>query len=261
MVPSFDIWYMAIAAIGLVIIPIAFFLIFRNRWHLKALPMWIGVLIFFVFSQVLEKILNVIILRPQPNGTIALANNHPWLFVIYGILAAGIFEETGRLVGFLYLKKKVSGLQTAISYGIGHGGIEMILIGAMSLVSYLIISTGINAHNQKILTTVASSLTQSLTTNAGWLISETIIERLFAFGIQLSLSILVWLAVNRTAKRWLYPLAIGLHAIIDVPSAMYQAHLLSGMTMTLSLTILLTLLLGAFVAWYVNKLGIHVTVG
>jgi uncharacterized membrane protein YhfC len=77
----------------------------------------------------------------------------------------------------------------------------------------------------------------------------------------LSLSILVWLAVNRTAKRWLYPLAIGLHAIIDVPSAMYQAHLLSGMTMTLSLTILLTLLLGAFVAWYVNKLGIHVTVG
>ncbi|EHO51528.1 YhfC family intramembrane metalloprotease [Lentilactobacillus kisonensis] len=258
MVPSFDIWYMVFAVILLVMIPIALFLTFRKRWYLKALPLWIGALIFFVFSQVLEKILHLIVLHPQPNGTITLASNHPWIYVLYGVLAAGIFEETGRLVGFLYLKKKVFGLQTAISYGIGHGGIEMILIGAMGIISYLVVSMGINAHNTKLLMTVPSSLTQSLTTNAGWLISETIVERLFALSIQISLSFLVWIAVNQAAKLWLYPLAIGLHAVVDIPAAMLQANLLTSSSITLALTIVLTILLGLFVYWYVKKLGLHI---
>ncbi|MDM7516939.1 YhfC family glutamic-type intramembrane protease [Lentilactobacillus sp. TOM.63] len=259
MVPTFDLWYMAFALILLIILPIVIFLYCRKRWQFKALPMWIGVLVFIIFSQIFEKTLNLAVLHPNPNGTMTLASAHPWLFVIYGILAAGIFEETGRLVGFLYLKKKVTGLQTAISYGIGHGGIEMILVGAMSMVNYLIISTGINAHNPKILAAIPNSLVHSLTSNTSWLISAAIIERLFALWIHLSLSVLVWIAVNHAAKFWLYPLAICLHAAVDIPAAMHQTNLISSTSVTLILTIILTILLGWFVYWYAHRMGLHFT--
>ena len=34
-------------------------------------------------------------------------------------------------------------------------------------------------------------------------------------ALQISLSVLVWFAAKRPGKRWLFPAAIGLHALVD----------------------------------------------
>ncbi|MDR1073482.1 MAG: YhfC family intramembrane metalloprotease [Treponema sp.] len=48
------------------------------------------------------------------------------------------------------------------------------------------------------------------------------IERLFAIGIHLALSVVVFYAVSCRSKWWLYPLAILLHAAVDAPVALMQ---------------------------------------
>ena len=58
--------------------------------------------------------------------------------VIYflSILSPGIFEETGRYIFLNYLLKKNKDKNICISYGIGHGGIESILVG-ITFLSYI----------------------------------------------------------------------------------------------------------------------------
>ena len=48
------------------------------------------------------------------------------------------------------------------------------------------------------------------------------VERLVAICLHIALSVLVFQAVKRPGKRWLYPAAILLHAGMDVFAALYQ---------------------------------------
>jgi len=54
-------------------------------------------------------------------------------------------------------------------------------------------------------------------------------ERLFALGIQISLSMVMYYAVYKSRKLWLYPLAILLHALVDCPVALYQVGVITNM--------------------------------
>lgn len=49
---------------------------------------------------------------------------------------------------------------------------------------------------------------------ASFLVS--IVERLAAVALHISLSVLVWFAAKDKGRFWLYPLAVILHAVIDV---------------------------------------------
>ena len=55
-------------------------------------------------------------------------------------------------------------------------------------------------------------------------------ERIFAVCIQMSLSGLVFYSVYAKfkGKLWLFPCAILLHAIIDIPAAMYQVGIIKN---------------------------------
>lgn len=56
------------------------------------------------------------------------------------------FEETGRLIAMKFWMKKWLDFPNALMYGIGHGGVEAILLGGLSgisnLVSMLMINSG-----------------------------------------------------------------------------------------------------------------------
>nr|WP_263849892.1 YhfC family intramembrane metalloprotease [Lentilactobacillus parafarraginis] len=116
-VPPFAIGLMAIIGIAMVVIPIMTYWVLKPKYKLRASPVWVGAAIFFVAVIILEPILHAIVLRPTANGSIGLVVRHPYIYVAYGALAAGVFEETGRFIGFRYLKKRVSGFQTAIATG------------------------------------------------------------------------------------------------------------------------------------------------
>jgi uncharacterized membrane protein YhfC len=45
------------------------------------------------------------------------------------------------------------------------------------------------------------------------------IERIFAIALQISLSVLVWFAVKKKGKGYLFPLAIFIHFFVDAVTA------------------------------------------
>ena len=261
MVSSASITCMTIAAMVAIGLPVGLFLGLRKRFGLRVVPLLIGAAVFVVFAVILEgELLHPLVLRPDENGVIELLTNSPWLFVAYGALAAGVFEETGRLVGFTLLRRRFAGVRTAVSYGIGHGGMEMILVLGLGMVSNITLAMLINTGgSDQVFAGLpegqAAALTQALTETAPQLFLLGIVERVFALVVQLSLSILVWIAVTHAGRRWLFPLAVALHALVDVPAACAQAGLLSTTWAEIILT-LCALALGAYaLRWWRRMLG------
>ena len=57
-------------------------------------------------------------------------------------------------------------------------------------------------------------------------------ERILAIVLHTSLSVIVFASLKMKGKLWLYPAAIVLHAIFDVPAALYQRGVITSIGMT-----------------------------
>ncbi len=253
MVPIMTIVCTAIAAVVGIGLPVGLFLGFRRSLGLRAVPMLVGALVFLVFAMGLEQVLHLLVLRPQPDGSNALLPISPWLYVAYGALAAGVFEETGRFVGFTVLKRRYQGARTAVAYGIGHGGIESILVLGLTMISNLVVAVVINSGMGSFL---PAAVTEQLASTPSWMFLLGALERVLAVTVHLSLSVLVWTAVTHAGRRWLFPLAIVLHAVMDVPAVMMQAGILTSVVLTEVLTAVITVAIAGYaVVWFRRALA------
>lgn len=176
-------------------------------------------------------------------------SGHPIWYVVYGALAAGVFEETGRFVAFTILRRRYQGVRTAVSYGIGHGGMEVVLVLGLTMVNYLIIAVMINTGHAGIF---PSDMVTALVTAPPSTVIVPILDRVIAMVLHVSLSVIVWTAVTHARRRWLFPVAIVLHAIADTPAAFARAGKLSSIAMTESLTGVVALVV-AVVAVYLFR--------
>ena len=182
----------------------------------------IGAATFIVFALVLESIVHQIVLKGSHGA--AIQNNTLYL-AIYGGLMAGLFEETGRFLSMKYLlKKEPTTVKPALAYGIGHGGVEMILLFGFTMISSLVMAAMVNAGQTDTLLgqvpaeaqgQIQATISQLTDSGVGdWLMG--LWERISALILHLSLSILVWAAVRKGGKwLWLFPAAILLHALVD----------------------------------------------
>ena len=97
----------------------------RKQYKINFAVLGLGAVAFFASSQVLEKIVHLLVLHPQKDGTVPLMSENPLLYVIYGISMVALFEETARLIFFKWLEKKRTLEDSdALAYGLGHGGLE-----------------------------------------------------------------------------------------------------------------------------------------
>jgi uncharacterized membrane protein YhfC len=229
-VSVFSIIFMAISAFISITAPIVLFIIFYKKYNAKVIPMLTGMAGFVLFALILEQLIHLIVF------TNFALREQPFIFIIYGIFMAGIFEETARFISFKLLKKKYNGIETGLAYGIGHGGIESIVVGGLSMVNTIVVSTMINTGNIETITSAlqGDALEQTITqltmlsTAPSYSFLAGGIERIFAIGIHTSLSIIVFYSVYGKNKLWLYPLAILLHAIMDIPAAAMQAGVIKN---------------------------------
>jgi len=223
-VPVLSIVFMAVSAILAIGVPVCLFIVFRKKFKLKVVPMLIGVVGFIVFALILEaSIHRIVIGRFISPGNLVL-------YILYGAFMAGIFEESARFVAFKILKRKYEGIGTALSYGIGHGGIESILLAGMSMINSIVSSIIINTGNIGMITgnyrgealAAVNEHMAALVAAAPYMFLVGGIERLMAMAVQLSLSVIVFYAVFGKNKLWLYPLAIVFHAIVDIPAMLFK---------------------------------------
>jgi uncharacterized membrane protein YhfC len=138
--------------------------------------------------------------------------------IVLGLLA-GIFEETARWIGYKLLKKKGDSFGASLTLGVGHGGIEAMIIGASvlaSLVSMLALQSSSAAlsalpANQAAL---AQQQMQAYWATPWHLPLAGAVERVAAGGMHIGLSVMVWLAISFRKPLWFWG-AILYHAVVD----------------------------------------------
>ena len=238
---------LALATLVVAALPFVIYRRLRRPLALKPRPAIAGIAVFALFAMVIERALNDYVLHR--NEATATFLSHPLAFVVYGALAAGICEEVGRFIGMRLLTKRASASAsasasatpapaqqtprtddgTALAYGLGHGGAEAWLVGVMVQVQWILFAV---FENRGQLDSYLSNLpTESLMRIHLILASLTpqtagifALERIAALVFQIGLSVLMWRGL-RAGWRGILPLAIALHALVDVPAALFQAQL------------------------------------
>lgn len=161
------------------------------------------------------------------NTKAAKALSNPWLYATYGAFAAGIFEEVGRFVGYKFFLKGQTERKDGLAYGIGHGGIEAVLVGGLAAIQNLSLSMLVNKG------ILETSLGASVPKATVLQIKNSLIntpyysfllggfERVFALSIQILLSLVVLYGIKE--KKYIFILyAILIHAAVDFPAALFQ---------------------------------------
>lgn len=213
-----------------IVVPIAACIIAVQKWKgkVKVSSFFIGAAAFIVSAMVLEQILHTVVLRAA--GT--LFTGSIWLYAIYGGLAAGLFEETGRFLAMKFCMKNTLNRENAILYGIGHGGIEAILVVGLTYINNLIYSLLINSGSLGPLLSAYDTDTQqtilrqlaALGTTSSYLFYVAGVERIITMLLHVVLSYLIYLAV-RNRKTGLYVLSIFLHAFLDAGMILLSGRL------------------------------------
>jgi uncharacterized membrane protein YhfC len=223
MVSKLSIVFIIVSIIISVGFSVGLFIYFYRKSRISIKAVIVGALTFIVFTQVLEKLLHIFVIKNNffPN---------PWQFAIYGMLAAGVFEEVGRFISYKLFLKNNKERKDGIAFGIGHGGIEAILIGGLANIQYIVfvnlINTGMleKTLSGKIPVETLSSLKALLVNSTPALFLMGGVERIVAVTAQIALSLLVLLSVRYKKYSYLI-LAIIAHALMDFPAALYQMHL------------------------------------
>ena len=229
MVPVSSLIMMAANALLGIAVPVCLAVYLVRKHRAKLSSILIGAGTFLLFALVLESILHQLVLK-GPHGSDILGNT--LLYALYGGLAAGVFEETGRFLSMKFLmKKEPSKPLPGIAYGVGHGGAEMLIIFGITMINNLVISALINSGQadaifakvpEEAAGQLQAQLDQLQTLGAGTLLIG-LWERFSALILHLGLSMLVWVAVRKGGKwLWLFPAAIVLHAIVDAGAVLLQ---------------------------------------
>lgn len=179
------------------------------------------------------------------------------LLAFTGGLLAGVCEEFSRYWGYWLLKERDVPWQAAVAMGVGHGGIEAIILGVgltlPSFYHYLVITTPNVAQ-------IAENAAQAEVFRAQAFLAAQIpwheplavgFERILAVLMHIGFSLLIWKAVTTKEKRWLW-VAIAAHVLID-----FIAGLLSTFKMSVWSSELVVLLVTAVFGFFVYRVVIR----
>jgi uncharacterized membrane protein YhfC len=248
-----------LAALGMILLPLiaGFFVARKFKLSFKDFrKLFIAGALTFIAAQILHVPVvfglttlfsNGII--PSPNESIVLIFNA----VVLGLLA-GIFEETARYILFKWIRKSTDTWQNGIVIGLGHGGIEAILIGILSVFTLVQMTAMKNMPDLSTLGVPTEQMEAvQIQIDAYWSQSSVVpyaglMERVSAMSLHVGLSIFVLLSVLTNQKRWFW-LALLWHALVDA-FAVYTFPTFSAMEMyTLGIFMFEAILMIASLGW------------
>ena len=223
---------LAVTVILMIAIPVTFFVCWRVKHKTRTNIGYLiaGAVGFIVSARMLELGVHYVCILAD-NPVSRFINGNTAVYVLYGIVMAGVFEECGRYVVLKHILKKNRTRENAVLYGIGHGGIEVWIVLLPAMVSYLVIAIRFSEGNTeealnalKITEETAAAALPSVQAAAAFDFAAAVMnvtERLFAMLIHIGLTVIVYYGVQ-SAKKGLLPLAILLHMLADTFPALHQ---------------------------------------
>ena len=214
-----------ISIVGVILLPIILWIIFTRQFVLSWKLVLAGGLT-FIASQIPH--------IPLVLGLNGILKSMPLLVnaIVLGLLA-GIFEETARYILFTFILKKSRSWQEGILVGLGHGGMEALLIG----ISVAATVANMIAYRNVNLSTVSSIPPEQLElakqqvsafwSSAPYMALITLLERVFAMCLHINLSVMVLYAVAYQKPAWFW-LAVLWHTLVDA-TAVYMGQTIGAL--------------------------------
>lgn len=182
----------------------------------------IGAMTFIVAVQLVERLVHQLLA-----AVIGPLLSNLLFYGIYAALMAAVFEETARFLAFKFLMKNNVNEENAFAYGVGHGGMEAIMVTGAVMINDISISLAINQGSMnelfETLDETAKSNLSALWTESPFLFLTGGIERIAAVAIQIALSLLVY-KMFETGKKDFFILALVCHFAVDFLTVMVSAY-------------------------------------
>lgn len=219
---------MCVSLLISLVLPIAAAVVWKVKNKGKRiLSAWfLGAAGFFV-TQVIIRLPILSMLSVNENIT-AFFESHLLLYCVIMAFTAALFEAAGRYAAARLMKKDLT-FERGIAAGMGHGGIEAILILGLTYISYLIFAVMINSGSFDVLMAMtASDGTDSstlltvkdtlITTNSVYFFLSGY-ERLLAMIGHIAFSLIIFYFVYRKKDVLGITICVILHFILDFVSS------------------------------------------
>ncbi len=243
---------MIILAVLCTAIPFLFLIYYsarkKGQFHMSSF--WMGMGFYLLFAFVAEGIVNALLFNGLSLYKVLNRNLHPVYYAIYGVILAGVFEETGKWIVLKKCMDKRPGKQNALMLGVGHGGMELIAYGASAFSGNIILalfinSMGMDEYYAKLGLTGEALATQKelvteliAVTPAGHMIDG--LTDVLCFFLQISLTVLIYVSIHNPKRRFFFPLAIVIHVIGYLPTYLSQVGVLTDSSVVLAVMGLVT---------------------
>jgi uncharacterized membrane protein YhfC len=242
MVSTTAIIFMVISTLVCFLLPVAL-LIWVKRRGVKGVigAALLGTLGFMVMQIAIR--VPVIQIFSTQQWYIDFAESNIWLYGLILGMTAGLFEETGRFLVFRFLLKSKRQWEIGFAEGVGHGGIEAMLLVGMSYINNLVFSFMINAGQTDVLMaavggdqTLYNYLITSLVETPAYMFLIGGLERAFTIFIHIALSMLILEGIRKKQVFKYFAIAVGFHTLLDgsviwIPAAGGNIWMIEGLVM------------------------------
>ena len=229
MVSTISILFMVITLVISLILPVVLFIIYAvaNKGKGIISAWFLGAAGFFVLQMLIRiPILNVLSILP---GFLTFVEQNYVLYVLLLGFSAGLFEVIGRFAVAKIMSKNLT-YERGIAAGLGHGGIEAILLVGMTYINNLLYTAMINSGTFDTLVQQTAAMgvdvsslhtvKASLVSTAPYLFALAGYERVLTMICHVAMSLLVcyFVAKKQTLKGVV--ISLILHTILDSASGL-----------------------------------------
>jgi len=242
----------------MIAVPLLLAIALRRRFRAPWLLWTAGAMAFFL-SQVYHIPLNNLLGRVGLIGPIGPGEPDLLRTAIVLGLSAGLCEGLMRVVAFWWLNRRglVERWSGAVMVGLGHGGLEAMILGAATALSVaaLLALRGTDLSALDLPADQLAAVQRQLAAVTGSPLPAVLpfVERLLAMALHLAASLLVWLAFRR--RNALYVVAAILyHALVDA-TAVYAGQFITNPWLLEGVVLLLALPGLALLLWSYRRFG------
>lgn len=232
MVPVMTIVACLVTLLVSLVLPVAVLIVYavKNRKQ-GIVPAWLlGAAGFFV-TQILIRLPILTVLQNQ-NWFAGFAQNHLFAYAFSLAFTAGLFELAGRFVVAKLMRKNLT-WKRSLAAGLGHGGIEAMLLIGMTYVNNLIYivminsgyfdsliaqtaGLGVDISQLELIRAQLAGASPALFLLAGF-------ERILAMTSHVAMSVLVCYGVAHKKTGVCVLLCLGIHTFIDLTAGLSLA--------------------------------------
>lgn len=238
MISPFAIVFSIVTVIVALILPPVFAVAYalKNRKQ-GILSAWLLGALGFAVPQILIR-MPVLQLLSANSGFVAFAQSHMILYGLGLAFTAGLFELAGRYAVALLLRKRLT-CRRALAAGLGHGGIEAMVLIGLSYISNIVLMLMIRSGADL---SQAQTAVQTLIATPAGLFLLAGFERLLAMTCHAAMSMIVCYAVH-TGRTLPGVLAcLGIHTCVDFVATI-SLFIGKGLTLATAYTIIYILLI------------------